>query len=403
MIQLINFQLRYKTCTVKNLAFLFILLFMLGCEADKPDSETSLEAIFINNTKAKGQQNIDEIIDTILFCPLETSLQSLVGDHPSQILLFKERIYLVNQGLVSNFSIFGLKKGNFIRAVSSQGGGPEEFSSITDFSINPFSDQLSVFAGFENKELYYNLDGNFLAENDQFLLYNNKSYVDADGSIVHCYSNNADLSGLGASFELIKLKKQKIEEGLKTLENKHPINLSSSYIFYSYEDSIRYLKPYCDTIFDVTNGVLKERYQIKFKRGAVNPEFWTRSSLKGTKDEIHARHHIPSLFPAMAETKKYLFGSYVSTNNQAYYFAYDKKNKNVVLNFGRLWYSKWDIPLPPPMHFYNEGLVYLISPVELQLMLKQHPNPSLLPASFRKIVTSLSADSNPVLVMVKMK
>lgn len=388
---------------MKNLLIFFILFFILGCTTDEINSNNSLETIFINNSKAKGQQNIDEIVDTITFCALETSPQSIVSDHPSQILICKSRIFIVNQGLVSNFSIFDLKDGNFIREVSNKGGGPEEFSSITDFSIDPFSDQLSVFASFENKELYYNFDGNFQAEKEQFLLYNNKCYLDQNSSIVHCYSNNADLSGLESSFELIRLKKQDIDEGLKELEEKHPTNLSSPYIFYSYRDSTRYLKPYCDTIFDVTDGALKERYQIKFRRGTVSPEFWASNNLRGTKDEIHLKHHIPSLFPIIAETQRYMFGSYVSINNQAYYFAYDKKKKNVVLNFGRLWYSKWDIPLPPPLHVYEEGLLYLISPAELKMVLKQHPNPELLPVAFREIVTSLSGDSNPMLMMIKMK
>ncbi len=385
-------------------AFVFVFL-CCGCSNSFPEKASGpAEPILLDNRRIAGKAAIDDFVKDIEWVSLETSRAAIIGNTPYQMAICDGRLFLLYTGINSALVIFDLKTGAFIKKITSTGSGPGEFSKITSFNIDQRRKVMEIAAGFERKVLEFDLDGNFNAEVFSEIPFTNMANLPNGEKIIYTQSENKVFTGHPQDNELIALaENHAFRAGLKVLDSKHPVYLVSGYILFPYGDSLRFLKPFSDTIFSVLPRGVVPRYIAHFKKGAVGPEFWENSRLQGARDEICAQNHIPSLMPVFFENARLLFGVYQSDDGLTYHFIYDKRDKSVLHNFGGLWYNKWDIPLPPPLHIGREGLLFLLTPTELKTLVAEHPDPLKLPAELRTAVSRVEDSDNPFFLHVRFK
>lgn len=360
--------------------------------------------ILLDNRNIADQALLDELIQDIEWTPLETSRAAIVGNAPYQIAAFDDRLFLLYTGMNSTLAIFDRRTGKFIKKLSAQGNGPGEFSKITNFIVHPERKIIEITAGFERKVLGFDYNGNLESEAFCEIPFTNKAFLPNGEKVVYTQSGNRMFtSGMG-DFELMALgENNTLHAGIKPLDIRLPTSLISAYLFFPYRDSLRFIKPFSDTVFQVGPRSVTPHYIAYFKKGSVGNKFWANPNLQGTRDEIHQIHRIPSLLPIYFENDRIVFGVYQSDDGLSHHFVYEKSSKSVRYNFSRLWYKKWDIPLPPPLHVGTEGLFFLITPDELKTLLQEHPEPSLLPADFRQAIQRAQSGDNPFFVYLRFK
>ena len=362
------------------------------------------EPIFLDNRRIAGEAELDDLINGIYWVSLETSRSAVFGNTPYQMAVCDGRLFLLYTGINSALAIFDLKTGDFIKKLTSTGSGPGEFTKITSFNLNPKRKVIEIAAGFERKILEFDLDGNFQTEAFCELPFSNMTNLPNGEKIIYSQSGNKVFTRHPQDYELIALaENQGFRAGIKPMDSKNPVYLVSGYIFFPFGDSLRFLKPFCDTIFNVLGRGTLPRYVAQFKKGSVGKGFWENPRLLGPRDEICEQNSIPVLMPVFFENVRMLFGVYQSDDKLTYHFIYNKKDKSVQYNFGRLWYKKWDIPLPPPLHISSEGLLFLLTPTELKTLLAEHPDPSKLPHDLRLAIEKAGGDDNPFFFHVRFK
>ncbi len=394
-----------QTSLLMKWYYFFLTLLLSGCGNNFPGTFPGVVTpIALDNRNIASEAILDELVQDIEWTPLETSRAAIVGNAPYQIAAYGDRLFLLYTGINSTLAIFDRYTGKFIKKLSAQGNGPGEFSKITNFSVRPERKIIEITAGFERKVLGFDFDGNVRSEVFCEIPFTNKAFLPDGGKVVYTQSGNGMFTGGTGDFELLALDESNaLHTGIKPLDVRHPTSLISAYLFFPYRDSLRFIKPFCDTIFQVGFRSVAPRYVVYFKKGSVGRKFWENPNLQGTRDEIHQLHHIPSLQPIYFENDRIVFGVYQSDDGLSHHFVYEKASKTVRYNFNRLWYKKWDIPLPPPLHVSTEGLLFLLAPDELKTLVQEHPAPSLLPADFRQAIQTAQAGDNPFLVHLRFK
>lgn len=389
---------------MKNFCFALFLL-CLGCSNSRPKGPASAATpIFLDNRRIEKMAELDAFISGLDWMPLETSREAIIGNTPYQMAVCEGRLFLLYTGINSSLAIFDLKTGRFVKKLIGTGSGPGEFSKITSFNIHPGRKIIEIAAGFERKMMEFDLDGNFKTEIFCEVPFTNMANLPNGEKILYSQSQNKVFTGHPQDYELLALGENlRFRAGIRPLDAGHPVYLVSGYIFFPYGDSLRFLKPFCDTIFDVLPRGAVPRYIAHFKRGAVEQGFWDNPRLQGSRDEIFEQYHIPSLMPVFFENERLLFGVYQSDDLMTYHYLYDKKDKSVRHNFGRLWYKKWDIPLPPPLHISSEGLLFLLAPQELKTLLEEHPDPLKVPAALRQAIENTRISDNPFFLQVRFR
>lgn len=106
------------------------------------------------------QVSIVDFIDSVSIVLLETNEKSLISDL-SKIIPYNNRYYILDIRLQAVFCFE--HSGKFLFKIDQRGRGPEEYSYIEDFNIDPYNNQIMLLVPF-GEILYFNLDGLFLSK-----------------------------------------------------------------------------------------------------------------------------------------------------------------------------------------------------------------------------------------------
>ncbi|ERM82557.1 hypothetical protein P872_05900 [Rhodonellum psychrophilum GCM71 = DSM 17998] len=141
--------------------FQIALLFCFSCGRNNAKSVKELGLVI--DIQAEKEIFHSDMFDDYEIIPLETTYDGLVGEI-SQILLFKDLIFVLDRNLANALFIFS-RKGNLLRKIESKGMGPGELFAPVNIAFNEADQELIVFDGRQAKFLFYDVEGNFLREN----------------------------------------------------------------------------------------------------------------------------------------------------------------------------------------------------------------------------------------------
>lgn len=106
------------------------------------------------------QVSIVDFIDSVSIVLLETNDKSLIGDM-SKIIPYNNRYYILDMRLQAILCFEN--NGKFLFKIDQRGRGPEEYSYLEDFNIDPYNNEIMLLVPF-GEILYFNLDGHFLSK-----------------------------------------------------------------------------------------------------------------------------------------------------------------------------------------------------------------------------------------------
>ena len=138
---------------MKNVFILFIVICFTMCK-QKPQIDG---AIFVDLDRPENASLFD-YFSSIELIPLETSNDVLITG-ASKILVHQNNYYILDR--IQNIIFVLDQKGKFIFKINKRGQGSGEYSSISDFNINPFSGNLELLEPY-GKVLIYDLSGNYI-------------------------------------------------------------------------------------------------------------------------------------------------------------------------------------------------------------------------------------------------
>lgn len=357
------------------------MLLCCGC-SNKEKDNTIIKEI---NCNLDYYEDIDfhTLIDSVEYIKLETNPNSLI-DNIAKIVYYDNRFYILTD---SQNSIFEFDRhGNYINKLERQGGGPEEYVMISDFTINKDNSALTILDSSQNKLLVYDLNTftftksillstfirNIIALNndDGYLAFNANQglYKIIDNTDIHEYIN---------------------DEGL---------DIPTQDIGYLYwlEEATGFFSPSENRIYHYENKQLKPIYKINYNKST--PADLTKKDTKSNQlDNLPLYDYSVALH---TETEKWivqLLNNYKS--NTANYFIYDKNaNKAFMLGNVRNYYDGFQLKYYP-LSMMNGCIIYPIDNFTImnyQEELKQQPG-SKISTNFRNIILTSKEEENPIL------
>ena len=227
---------------------LFTLLALLcfsSCQSNEP-SGTPVQNVVLD-LDLDQKLFLSEFADSIEIVPLEQTGESdirLVW----RLVTYKDRYYFFNGIQNPNVLVFD-RQGNFIYRLDKKGQGPGEYTELDDIGIDKTREELLVLTGSQG--IYrYDLDGRFIDRNP-LSAQGDYIVIDSVGNIyqnVDCYEGNLNSLLFITSKDSIYYNPVTPDDFVRLNQYAHSNSFASN------NGTVYYSEPYCDSIFNVTNG-----------------------------------------------------------------------------------------------------------------------------------------------------
>lgn len=246
---------------MKKYIFNLIVLFtcLISCkktEKDYPVVFDNVKTIKVDIEKEPVAGNFNEYFSSSKIIPLETNENSIFSKI-DRISLFDNKIYILDRKLNSVF-VFN-DEGRFLNKIQKIGRGPQEYISLTDFSIDENKKQIILYTDSPYKILIYNNRGEFIKENSLSKLYSN---IGVSGNKIVLLNN------------MTNRKHMLFEYNLDTGTKKSFLPTNDIDDFFSNfavgtpnitkDKNVHISFPYSDIIYEFNEKGFKPKYQIDF-------------------------------------------------------------------------------------------------------------------------------------------
>ncbi len=291
----------------------FILTLTISCDRG---SENSIANNQINVAEAVGSGtilNLSDYATDILYIPLETNEQSILGNI-RDIAYDSKKIYVLdNKNVIKIFD----NTGKYLTTIDRIGRGPQEYNRISSFK--PAPNNKGVYILDSSGDLFfYDNDGVFIEKRtfptEEGRRFSSFLLMDSNVVVASHSMNMSDLSAgnidynifvLNSSLNIINEKSFSQEGGIKTTMNGSEIASISIFIknvyLHKYGNQTRFLFDVQDTIFTVNrDGVFKDAYDLNYGKYKENKENSDPSTPAAENKSIQ-------MTPPFFETDHYLF------------------------------------------------------------------------------------------------
>lgn len=131
-------------------------LLLYSCSVDKRD--VSSEILSIDKESEIRDLKMSDLYSGLEYVRLETNSESLISQ-VYKIIPFSDKLLLIDRELGKIFVYSG--DGEFLSTIGNKGEGPEEFSEISDVTVDRFGQRIFVLDNLRRQVLVYNFDGTY--------------------------------------------------------------------------------------------------------------------------------------------------------------------------------------------------------------------------------------------------
>ncbi len=376
--------------------FILVLNIIPACKPSL-DKDKSAKIIILNHNADKNTALLpDTIFEEIVFTPLETSNESIIGTF-DKLEVKEDRFYILDTRLSNALFVFD-KSGNFKFKIRAIGKGLGEFTHLNDFCI--YKNQILLLG--HKKVLFYNLDGDFIEEKKIKWAAWNISVLDEQN--VFLFDNSHVSKNKFCDYHIIKtnFSFNKNKGYLKPIQKE----LHSSYRFQLFNDSLYIVSPQCGdyTLYKYQDNKIIPYLKFDFgkyniPRDKLNTEFSIELSMEELKPYIKVRNFILGsklTYINYSQNGTIFMGLYFLTNGK---FISGARFNNCII-------------LPPSIHYINKNKLYSIIDAErllrfdnvlrnksndvYKMMLEEN-------SSLQNTLQNISAINNPIIATYKLK
>ena len=350
------------------------------------ENRNNLMKISINFDEI-GEAKMSDIFSEIQYIPLETKSECLIGY--MDIVFFDNEILIRSHG---NNSIYRFTdKGKFINKIGNLGRGPAEYQDYSDVRL--INDTVFVISAFTASVLCYKLDGNFL-----------KRYDLGAGiypvNITHLNDKSFMIALMNQSSPGYIIKTDRNFNVEKRLSIQIPFESNAlPFGFQQSANKIYYYDNFLDTIYDVSRGTLVPSIIIDYGKFKIGKE---RRSVDPKRSEILNKPYISVLYTS----NNYLeFEILYPYKNSSYTVLY-RNSDGVQTSWLTLVNDIDNGILGNYYRLFGDKIVYRLMPVEVlkhfeKMTAKEKSDPKN--AGFVQMASNLDVNSNPVLMICKIK
>lgn len=361
----------------------FFIAMTCSCKSDNNES-FELIRIQLDNTKTTlALSSLFEGMDVIL---LESGPNNLIGQVRN--IIFTEELIIVFDNLQERLFCFD-RSGTYRYSVNSQGDGPMEYVSITDFTINELKNTIEIYSFKQGKLVGYDLRTGEPLYNKKFSYFlreftwlSTNEYLVYSPDIV-----NNDLDGnlieKGSFFVSSEDDFLRHLDISKEQNYAQPMNVLSGY-----GDYALLVPSYSQKVYEFVNGEFRNDYALEVPDSQVDLGYAAPLSVSGTVSKKLLEYGTPE-----GSVKTVLIDEEGEISDFLYF-------KNDIFNF----------PLKPQFVDKDGSLIDLLS-FEKYAYIKQNlgviqESSFFLPSVNEKFFSTLhdfTGSSNPVLIRLKPK
>jgi hypothetical protein len=256
------------------LTLFFVLFIAFSCKKNKAqqmfEDVSNVEEIIIDEKKEKIIP-VDSFIQKIEFVKLETTENNLLGEI-SQILI-KDSLLIIVDGRVSrSIQVYNLK-GDFKYKIGNIGNGPAEYVTVTNVSLVPGTNQLSVLDGPMHKVIIYDINGKYISSHRTPFMLNYFEYMES-GNKAYNVSGMKDQSmgDLVNNPLIITDKNDQVLYGACHDFSSEKFNFTMHRPLRKIDNDVYFSPNFVNTIYVVNDTVVKAKYHIKILENGM-PSF----------------------------------------------------------------------------------------------------------------------------------
>jgi hypothetical protein len=325
--------------------------------------------------------------------PLETTQESLIGKI-EKLYLTSNRI-IVFDSKAMNILLFNID-GHFIRKIGNRGNGPDEYQFFNDIQFDKINSVIYAQERYQNCIYKYNLDGKLVEKTPKFDIDFNSFYKTKNGYWVYsCFkSNNPN----GYNLMLLDNDVKTIKKSFFPQEAFINATFSSTFIE-SDEGKLFFTYPSSNIIYELKDEQAISHLKIDFGEKTLPYDKIIKIKEMDRYDEVIG-------------DKRFLGDiSNVKINNNSIYFSFSETGFNVA---GASYNCFYNYLIKKTSIYKNPFINSMDYPVSTQLLLATDKElvycidlSVLTDDSFavlsKQIATDIQFDSNPVLVVCKLK
>ena len=398
---------------IKKWFVLISIIFPLwGCNTQNEENENFARI----NIEISTNEDIE--FSNIRFLNLETNTNNLFSNI-YKLKITENRIYILTNMPISGLYIFN-KKGKFIFKIDNYGRGPGEFYMLEDLYVNEEKGIIEVYDIGNQKNLFYDFNGNFIKEWKHNLYFSNFQ------------KNNNGNYFLGTEYTTNVINDKLYSYNLLILDSNKQIISTHSYFdekksehlayaqynnFYKFKGKLNFIYAMCDTIFYIKDDLsVTPRYLIDFQKNTLPRKLIEKYyddviRFNETLQKTNYAYHINNL----GETKDLVMFNF-KCQKSSFLSIYSKNSKKVkfgdklIFDFDGFKLNTKLTAMLSAMHFVdNNEVVFIIEPVVLKKWLKEivAQNKSLKKKVFNnselvKTIKKLNTNDNPVFMYCKL-
>lgn len=304
------------------------------------------------------------------------------------------------------------RDGKFIREIGKQGQGPNEYLGIRSSAL--LNDQIAINANYNRNIFWYDTVGNYLSQTPVSDNVFRISIMDTNRVAIHLHHgvsmDDPDLFVAG-----IIDRDGKIVQLQKTIPY-YPKGISTSPAIWNYNDTIRVFTCLNDTVYSISRDEITPKYVVHFGKYKVSREAFANIELWQKERGLYIYG------PSFCETSKYLLIKF-QYNSKAWFARYDKSTQQVsawsikpnsVNKYGFIEGGGWTNDVDggiAPTHFQSHSNGYFTSDVQPDQLIEDFAenkkeikvNDLGKQQRLEKIISSLSEDENPIIMLYKLK
>lgn len=379
-----------NTRRTKLLTLSIMTALLLSCSTNT-GNETSIQTINITSSNEVKDVQFSDYFERYKFVPLETTEQSFIG-RIDKLEITENIIYILTNNTLKIFD----NNGKFLNSIDKKGRANNEYISLGDFIIDENADNVILVDNSSIKALKYSFDGEFiesveLPRGATFQTNGSGNYLvakrtgSADGKSESYQYSVADPSG-NEIMQYLPYNKHLTGYGF--------INGQGKSDFIRDGKDLLLHPTYSDTLYKIApqNGSPKAYMAISINNTERPQTHWNHA--KTDKFRIdRGNTKIPSTLFSIYKKDDLIFGQYV----------FDLKFYSTLIEDNIIKYNSTEmladsdgLPVLAVSYTdnYNSGLVSSLSPISIL------NNTSEATAKLR---TTLTEDSNPVLVLYRAK
>ena len=397
--------------------FILITIFsccFFGCKKNShlnhiPENHIGNEEYVISIIPPKdfNQFDLTPYLDSVKYVVLELTDESLIGSI-DKIVIYEERIYILDTKTHSLF-VFDMD-GAYIHKIARVGQGPGDYTQIDFFDIDIKKKQIVLTDLMSYWVMRYDLDGKFLFKQKIPVWCYGVSILPNSGIVLYAdFRNNSEK--LAQEYNLIYLdstmnyKKAYFPYNSKDFnqEIKPPASIGGQ--FFALDEFLNFTFPGGNTVYQITEDSLINRYQFNFGNDILPIENPTNPSQ--FTEQLRRKYN--GFLTSVMENEEVLFFT-MQTNIDlplrfGYTVYYSKKSRNMLSAY-LFMIEKFNINFPRTC--YDSWIVSVMESYSLIEWKEKYPKEQIsFAGSYTKarldLAKELTDDDNPVLMFVKLK